>query len=352
MNAPLTAVSLFAGIEGFGLALTRAGIEVASSVEIDPACRAVIARHFPGTTILPDVKEVTGDQLRAAGLVPGRGILAAGWPCQGNSVAGNRRGMADPRSGLWRHVVRLLDEARPRWFLGENVPGLLGIHNGRDFRTVLTDLDDLGYGVAWRVLDAQFFGVPQRRRRVFIAGCLGDAAGPVQVLLEPESGGWNPPQGRQTQPNAAAPASRRAGSPSGNGTRSIAPTLKSGANARGGTRHPGTSADDATSLIVSTLQGGGQRGHRLDAEGAAGGHLIAYSLNAHHGRNDLEETSISHTLTAEGADASEDGPGHGTPIVTDDTAAVRRLTPASASGCKASPTTGQPDSPTPPATAS
>ena len=79
---PLTAVSLFAGIGGFDLAFERAGVEVAAAVEIDPACRAVLARHFPQTTLFPDVSEVTGDQLRTAGLVPGRGILAAGWPCQ------------------------------------------------------------------------------------------------------------------------------------------------------------------------------------------------------------------------------------------------------------------------------
>src|SRR5580693_5517383 len=90
---PLTAVSLFAGIGGFDLAFERAGVEVAAAVEIDPACRAVLARRFPQTTLFPDVSEVTGDQLRTAGLVPGRGILAAGWPCQGNSVAGHRRGM-------------------------------------------------------------------------------------------------------------------------------------------------------------------------------------------------------------------------------------------------------------------
>src|SRR5690348_14135518 len=80
---PLTAVSLFAGIGGFDLAFAPAGIEVAAAVEIDPACRAVLARHFPETTLYADVEEVTGDQLRTAGFVPRRGVLAAGWPCQG-----------------------------------------------------------------------------------------------------------------------------------------------------------------------------------------------------------------------------------------------------------------------------
>ena len=287
---PLTAVSLFAGIGGLDLACQRAGIGVRAAVEIDPGCRGVLARHFPETTLFNDVTEVTGDQLRAAGFVPRRGVLAAGWPCQGNSVAGRRRGLADPRSGLWRHVVRLLAETRPRWFLGENVLGLLSIHHGRDFATVVRDLDDLGYGLAWRVLDAQWFGVPQRRRRVFLAGCLGDGAAPVQVLLEPESGGGHPPQSRQAGPDTAPATGRRAGS-----TRSAGPA--------------------GTARVASTLQGGGRRGHRVDAEGAAGGHLIADSLNSRHGRNDLEETWITHALTAEGADASEDGTGRGTPLV-------------------------------------
>ncbi|HUL26515.1 MAG TPA: DNA cytosine methyltransferase [Streptosporangiaceae bacterium] len=288
-GGPLTAVSLFAGIGGLDLACQRAGIAVTAAAEIDPACRAVLGRHFPQTTLFEDVTEVTDGQLRATGFVPGRGVLAAGSPCQGNSIAGRRSGLADPRSGLWRHVVRLLAETRPRWFLGENVPGLLSIHHGRDFAAVLADLDDLGYGVAWRVLDAQWFGVPQRRRRVFLAGCLGDGAAPVQVLLEPESGGGHPPQGRQAAPEPAGTTGRRA-----RGPRAAGP----------GGHH-----------VASTLQGGGRRGHRVDAEGAAGGHLIAYSLNPQHGRNDLEETWVTHALTAEGTDTSEDGTGRGTPLV-------------------------------------
>lgn len=318
----LTAVSLFAGIGGLDLACQRAGISVSAAVEIDPACRGVLARHFPRTALFEDVTEVSGDRLRAAGFVPERGIVAAGWPCQDFSVAGRRLGLGGTRSGLWWHVVRLLAETRPRWFIGENVPGLLsavcccpgtGEHDGCDtphsvpggycgpgrcmalhggaMGAVLGSLADLGYGFAYRVLDAQFFGVPQRRARVFLAGCLGDPCGPVQVLLEPESGGGHPAQGRQAGPEIAGTLGSRAG-----GSRT-------------------TGLDGHGACIASTLQGGGRRGHRVDAEGAAGGHLLAYSLNAHHGRNDLEETWVTRALTAEGADASEDGTGRGTPLV-------------------------------------
>ncbi len=316
---PLTAVSLFAGIGGFDLACQQAGVDVRAAVEIDPGCRGVLARHFPETTLFEDVTEVTGDQLRATGFDPRNGVVCAGWPCQGNSVAGRRGGLADPRTGLWRHVVRLLAETRPRWFLGENVHGLLSIHAGRDFATVVRDLDELGYGLAWRVLDAQWFGVPQRRRRVFLAGCLGDPAGPVQVLLEPESGGGHPAQGRQAPPRVAGTLGSRAG-----GSRT-------------------TDLDGHGAYITSTLQGGGQRGHRIDAEAAAGGHLItadiaatlrthprpdsadpgavtvAHTIKAREAKGpDSDATSgfiVTHALTAEGADASEDGTGRGTPLV-------------------------------------
>lgn len=317
----LTGVSLFAGIGGFDLACQRAGIEMMAAAEIDPACWGVLGRHFPQATLFEDVTEVTGDQLRAAGFVPGRGVLAAGWPCQGNSVAGRRRGMADARSGLWRHVVRLLAETRPRWFLGENVPGLLSINGGRDFWTVISDLDDLGYGVAWRVLDAQRFGLAQRRRRVFLAGCLGDGAAwlPAQVLLEPEGSGGHPASGRPAPADVAGTLGSRAG-----GSRT-------------------TDLDGHGAYVVSTLQGGGRRGHRVDAEGAAGGHLItadiagtlrthprpgsadpgavtvAHAITAREGKGpDSDATSgfiVTHALTAEGADASEDGTGRGTPLV-------------------------------------
>jgi DNA (cytosine-5)-methyltransferase 1 len=335
----LTAVSLFAGVGGIDLALERSGIAVKAAVEIDPACRGVIRRHFPQTALFNDVTEVTGDQLRAAGLVPGRGIITAGWPCQGNSVAGRRKGMDDPRSGLWRHVVRILAEARPRWFIGENVPGLLSIHGGRDFGAVLRDLDDLGYGVSWRVLDASGFGVPQRRRRVFIAGCLGDGAAPVEVLLEPEGGDGHPAAGRQAQADIAGTLGSRAGGSrttdlDGHGVYVTAGTI--GGNGPGGGWRVGADEAAAGQLIASTLQGGGRRGHRVDAEGAAGGHLVPMAFNPQTGGSKarlgygeiptalqasqvtavhVAATLSAGTATGEGADASEDGTGRGTPIV-------------------------------------
>lgn len=274
------AVSLFDGIGGFPLALSRCGIPTVATVEIDAACRGVTDRNLPPHKQLTDVREITGDDLIKIGFEPDTGILTAGWPCQGNSVAGRRGGMADPRSGLWRETARLLAETRPRWFLGENVPGLLTVNGGEDFWQVIRSLDELGYGVAWRVLDAQNFGVPQRRRRVLIVGCLGDGARPAEILLEPESGYGDSAPGPQA------------------GTR-VAGTLAASAGS-GGLGGLGQSANAITSRIVetvSTLQGGGRRGYRIDAEGAAGGHVIPIAFS--HIRSDpTASTDVFPTLTA------------------------------------------------------
>jgi DNA (cytosine-5)-methyltransferase 1 len=179
----LTAVSLFAGVGGFDLALERHGVEVVADVEIDKAARGVLERRFPNSKHFNDVTEVTGEQLRDAGFVPDRGILTGGFPCQDLSVAGGRAGLAGRRSGLYWEIVRLVDELSPKWIVLENVPGLLSSNDGRDFGAILGSLVERRYGVAYRILDAQHFGVPQRRRRVFIVGRLGDdGRAPSEVL--------------------------------------------------------------------------------------------------------------------------------------------------------------------------
>ena len=178
----MKAVSLFAGVGGFDLALTQNGAEMVASVEIDKHARKILERQFPTTTHLEDVKNVTGKQLFDLGF-NSDGIIVGGFPCQDLSVAGKRRGLAGERSGLFFEVVRLLEETKAKWFILENVPGLLSSNNGRDLGIVIGALAELGYGVAYRILDAQYFGVPQRRRRIFIVGCLGDdGRTPAQIL--------------------------------------------------------------------------------------------------------------------------------------------------------------------------
>jgi DNA (cytosine-5)-methyltransferase 1 len=272
----LVHVSLFSGVGGIDLAADRVGIPTVLACEVDKHARGVLHDRFPTTTLHADVTELTADDLRAAGAVPGRTIVSAGWPCQGNSVAGRREGMADARSGLWSHVVRLLADFRPAWFLGENVPGLLSVNDGRDFGVVLGDLANLGYGFAWRVLDAQHFGVPQRRRRVVLVGRAGDdGRAPARVLLEPEGSGRDSQAGNEARQDTPAHAARSA-----RGAR-IVRTL---------TTRAGSTFDDQQTdqLVVSSLtaaQGG--------PDDAQAGHLV---------------------------------PCRGTPIIST-TTAVRRLTP-------------------------
>jgi len=180
----MTGVSLFAGVGGFDLAMQRNGVDVVASVEIDKKCQEVLAKHFPSAKIFDDVTTVKGSDLIEAGFDPSNGIITGGFPCQDLSVAGKRTGLAGERSGLFWEIVRIAKETKAKYLILENVPGLLSSQNGRDFAIVLSALQDIGYvRLAWRVLDAQHFGVPQRRRRVFIVGCLGDnGRAPEEIL--------------------------------------------------------------------------------------------------------------------------------------------------------------------------
>ena len=193
----LTAISLFAGVGGFDLAFQRAGVKVTAAVEIDKKCRDVLALHFPETKLFDDVKEVTGEQLRATGFIPERGIIAGGFPCQDLSIAGLRRGLDGSRSGLFHEIIRLADELKPQFLILENVGGLLSSQRGKDMGIVITALVERGYGVCWRVLDSQNFGVPQRRRRVFIVASFRDHRRPAEILFERESGFWDIEAGRK-----------------------------------------------------------------------------------------------------------------------------------------------------------
>lgn len=189
MSRPLRYLSLFSGIGGFDLGFDRAGMECAGQVEYDEKARAVLARHWPDVKRMNDVREVQGNEFGTIDVITG------GFPCQDVSVAGRRAGLAGERSGLWFEFHRIIDRVKPGWVVIENVPGLLSSHGGRDFAVILRGLVECGYGVAWRILDAQYFGVPQRRRRVFIVGSLGDGRA-AEVLFERESGGGDIAEGR------------------------------------------------------------------------------------------------------------------------------------------------------------
>ncbi len=208
-------VSLFSGVGGFDVAAERAGMKPAAMCEIDNAAAGVLAHHWPDVPLFRDVKEVTGESLKQLGIDPSRTVLTGGFPCQDLSVAGKQAGLEGERSGLFYEIARVIGEFLPAWFILENVPGLLSSQRGRDMGIVLGTLADLGYGIGYRVLDAQFFGVPQRRRRVFIVGRLGDdGRAPGAVLALGEGGERDSDEGEQAG-QEPAPRSRRGAAGSG-----------------------------------------------------------------------------------------------------------------------------------------
>lgn len=181
-------LSLFSGIGGFDLGFQRAGMEVVGMCEIDKHAQKILQRRFPDATLHTDVRKVRYER-RSIDLICG------GFPCQDLSVAGKRRGLDGDRSGLWFEFARIIDEAEPAWVVIENVPGLFSSNGGRDFAVIVDWLAQRGYGVGWRVLDAQGFGLAQRRKRVFIVASFGSPRG-CTVLLEHEGLQRNPKPSR------------------------------------------------------------------------------------------------------------------------------------------------------------
>ena len=179
----MTAASLFSGVGAPELAMP--GWDWLWHAEIEKFPSAVMAERFPHSVNLGDV---TADDFIERALAIGRpDVLVFGSPCQSFSVAGQRLGLDDPRGNLALVALRIVARIKPRWFLFENVPGLLSSSSGSDFGIFLRTVEECGYSLCWSVLDAQYFGLAQRRKRVFAVGSLGDWRGPAAVLLEPES---------------------------------------------------------------------------------------------------------------------------------------------------------------------
>jgi DNA (cytosine-5)-methyltransferase 1 len=174
-------IDVCAGISAPTVAWKPLGWQAVVYAEIADAPRAVLAHHYPDVPLVGDFTEIKGDEYGPVD------ALVGGTPCQSFSVAGLRGGLADDRGNLALEYLRLADRARPRWLVWENVPGVLSSNGGRDFGAILGGMVELGYGVAYGVLDAQHFGVPQRRRRVFVIGYLGDWRRAGAVLFERHS---------------------------------------------------------------------------------------------------------------------------------------------------------------------
>lgn len=177
-------VSLFSGIEAATVAWEPLGWEPVAFAEVDPFCCEVLKYRFPEVPNLGDVRSI--DWRRFVEDHGRPDVVVGGSPCQSFSVAGRREGLAG-ESGLMYEYIRAVSELRPAYFVWENVPGAFSSEEGEAFRQLLNEMDELGYGMAWRVLDAQFFGVAQRRRRVFVVGVLGDGPHLLRYCLSPRA---------------------------------------------------------------------------------------------------------------------------------------------------------------------
>ena len=197
--------SIFSGIEAASVAWEPLGWEPLTFSEIDEFPSAVLAERFPNVPNLGDITKV--DWKKVVKTYGKPDLVVGGSPCQSFSIAGTRTGL-DGASGLMWEYVRCVRELMPRWLLWENVPGALSSSHGEDFRCLIESLDACGYGLAWRVLDAQFFGLAQRRERLFVVGSLGDggAERACSVLFEPESLSWDSQSSREKRQELAAGA--------------------------------------------------------------------------------------------------------------------------------------------------
>lgn len=302
----ITFGSLFSGIGGFDLGMERAGLQAIWQCENNKDCQRVLKRHWPNTRLYNDVKEINQSNTATPDVIVG------GFPCQDLSVAGKREGLAGERSGLWFEFHRIIKELKPRWVVIENVPGLLSSKSGRDFAIILRGLAECGYYAAWRILDAQYFGVAQRRRRVFIVASLGNGSC-AQVLFESEGGAWDSPPGRETGQRIAGTIAAGAHPGSYNGrdaerdmlipfdTTQITSSQNRNKPQPGAPSHPLSSAAHPPAIAfqqngrneIYPINGNGQITGSLSAEsGSKQQTYVVGSLTAHHGRNNPDSQPL------------------------------------------------------------
>jgi DNA (cytosine-5)-methyltransferase 1 len=281
-------LSVCSGIEAATVAWHDLGFNPVAFSEIEKFPSEVLAHHYPNVPNLGDMtkyKEWNLDTIR---------LLVGGTPCQSFSVAGLRKGLDDPRGNLALTYVGILDKFRPKWFVWENVPGVLSSGGGRDFGSFLGAVVKLGYGFAYRVLDAQHFGVAQRRRRVFVVGCLGNWESAAKVLFEPESLSRNTKKSKIKGQEIAATITARFGN-SRNNHEELAPTItRKYSELSGQDMKPG--------LIIPTFMCNGFGGYEngVGTLRASGGDLGG-------GSETLYVANISSTLTASGAGFNRPG---------------------------------------------
>jgi DNA (cytosine-5)-methyltransferase 1 len=306
-------LSVCSGIEAASVAFAPLGWEAVAFAEIEPFPSAVLAHHYPEVPNLGDMNRFLEWPDYAVD------VLCGGTPCQSFSVAGLRQGLADPRGNLALTFLAIADRYRPRWIIWENVPGVLSSNGGRDFAAFVGGLGQLGNGWCYRVLDAQYVrvdgflrAVPQRRRRVWVVGYLGDWRPAAAVLSEPESVLGNSPPRREARAGVAVGA-------------------LGGTSPGGGWRIGG---DEAAAGHILAYGGNDTRGPievatAVNAHGGPHGRLyfesetfvaqVAPAISASNPYGDhasREGLLVAHSLRGEGHDASEDGTGRGVPRIT------------------------------------
>ena len=197
--------SVCSGIEAATVAWHPLGWKPSFFSEIEAAPRSVLAHHYPNVPLHGDFTTIGANEYEPIDL------LVGGTPCQSFSIAGLRGGLDDDRGNLALEFLRLAQRTRPKWLVWENVPGVLSSNGGRDFGSILGGLVECGYGFAYRVLDAQYFGVAQRRRRVFVVGYLGDWRPAAAVLFERHSLQGHPAPSREKGQDIAGTIAARFG---------------------------------------------------------------------------------------------------------------------------------------------
>ena len=314
--------SVCSGVEAATVAWHPLGWEPQWFSEIEKFPSAVLAHHYPDTPNHGDMtqfKEWPNDR--------SIDLLVGGTPCQSFSVAGLRKGLDDPCGNLMLTYLAIAAQYRPKWLVWENVPGVLSSNRGRDFGSFLGALAELGYGFSWRTLDAQFYGVPQRRRRVFVVGCAGDWRRAAAVLFERHSLQGHPAPSRKARQETARTIAARSFDSGQGGQLSdnhlqptwpadIASTLNAAFGDKQGLedQHINSGAPLFVPDNVGPLTAGMHKGPR-GTEAVESNHVIAFGAQNSAAQGDSVSTEVTPTL-----DKSK------TPAVAQ-ASAVRRLTP-------------------------
>jgi DNA (cytosine-5)-methyltransferase 1 len=279
-------LSVCSGIEAASVAWNPLGWKAAAFSEIEPFPCAVLAHHYPDVPNRGDMTKFEEWPLEPIDL------LCGGTPCQSFSVAGLRKGLDDPRGNLMLTFGAIAARYRPRWLVWENVPGVLSSNGGRDFGSFLGMLGQLGYGFAYRVLDAQYFGLAQRRKRVFVVGCLGDWRSAAAVLFERHSLQGHPAPSRQAREGIAA-ATAPGVAFGGNNTSGAIDTA-AGLNAKGGA---GRMDFDSETFITGTLNANGKVAGSATQQDAECGMLVPLAFDTY---NQAVTGDTSQTLCSRG----------------------------------------------------